>query len=259
VPASESEVANGDPGIPIVCEVAGSTWLSVSSREIVRLRAEVAAAYSQMISVGTLKQTDEQCLVALLGLREAIDDTGLNRSDLENWALVATPRTLSRKRISESIAKFREQGVWSMSPHLIPHTSLHSLPGLLSQALQQHGPNLGAGGLPGRESESLWAALPFLCDSNCPGVWLVLTGWNRESIDANETFCQAAVLGLRAASAHSCRPQFCFQPSSISGGDSTFTLESLGQAIQQQSTTTWELDGARCSLSYFAAEMEIAA
>ena len=259
MPASQSEVAGGDPGIPIVCEVAGASWLSVSSHDLVRLRAEAAAAYSQTIGMGTLKQTDEQSLVALLGLRKAIDDAGLQPADCESWALVATPRTLGRKRISDAIAKFREQGAWSMSPHLIPHTSLHSLSGLLSQALRQHGSNFGAGGLPGMESESLWAALPLLGGDGCPGLWLVLTGWDRESIGNDEIFCQTAVLGLRPARARSNLPRFCFQPSFGAKMSTSFSLEALGRAIQMRVDSSWQLDGAVCSLSYDAAELEIAA
>jgi hypothetical protein len=99
----------------------------------------------------------------------------------------------------ESLQKFREQGAWSVSPHIIPHCTLHSLSGLLSQVLGLHGPNIGAGGKPGGESEALTVAAAWLAADRLPGVWVVLTGWDVESPTNAGATCQAAVLALTAA------------------------------------------------------------
>jgi hypothetical protein len=74
-----------------------------------------------------------------------------------------------------SLIRFRAEGAWGVSPHVIPHHSLHSLSGTVSQVLKVHGPNLGVGGGPGATGEALLAAGAWLGRRRVPGAWVVLT------------------------------------------------------------------------------------
>jgi hypothetical protein len=238
-------------GSPVQCEViecivAASRWLSVLAGDMPRLRATAAAAFPGTVTTGILKQADEQSLTALVSLRQAMDASGIVAADCDAWGLVAAPRTPGRKRIAESISRFAEQGAWSVSPHVIPHCSLHSLSGMLSQALQLHGPNIGAGGVAGAEAEALWAALALLEGERLPGVWVVLTGWERDT-NCEGGACQAAVVGLRPAAGQPLSYlQFRLTPEESQLPK--FSLASFGEAISQGSRGCWQVGGAEVVL-----------
>ncbi len=170
---------------------------------------------------------------------------------------MASARFPGRRRIAESLAKFREQGAWTTSPHVIPHCSLHSLSGLISQGFRLHGPNIGTGGLPGSEQEAFWAALAQLHGERLPGVWIVLTAWDRETLDSTDLTCQALALGLcRQAVANA--PHLRFVPGEETGRP-PLTLESLGEAIRTRSASAWNAGGATLELHCTNARLEAAA
>jgi hypothetical protein len=258
VSASLKDAASYGGETVIACAVVGETWQGVPSTEMACLRARMAAACSPTLSSGTLKQVDDQSLVALSALKQALEDAKLRPEETSSWGLVAAPRLLGRKRIAESLMKFREQGAWSVSPHIIPHCSLHSLPGLLSQGLRIHGPNIGAGGMPGSEAEAIWAAMTFLEGEHLPGIWIVLTGWDREA-ESPESSCQAVVVGLRRGHNHSSLPRLSFIPGGNPVHSETFSLESAGDAIRNRKDRRWDIGGAIAELTRTAANMEAAA
>jgi hypothetical protein len=254
VPPSATDAAP----VAVDCAVAASAWHSAPADDIPRLRADAAAAFDTL-SAGVLKQADEQSLVALLAVRAALDGAGRRPADCEHWGLVAAPRMPGRRRIAESLAKYREQGAWSVSPHVIPHCSLHSLPGLLSQALNQHGPNIGAGGMIGGEAEALWGALALLAGERLPGVWLILTGWDRESLSTGGVSCQAVVLGLLPAAQAPALPRVRFVPGVRQRGAPAFTLEAVGDAVRRRRDVTWAAGTGACTLAHAARGLEAAA
>src|SRR5262249_9693054 len=92
---------------------------------------------------------------------------------------------LGRASTAAVIQRFAQEGAWGVSPHHIPHRSLHSLSGTVSQALEIHGPNYGVGGGPNSAAEVLLAAAAMLADRKVPGVWVVLTGWDPELVPEN--------------------------------------------------------------------------
>jgi hypothetical protein len=110
--------------------------------------------------------------------------------------------------------RFREEGAWGISPHLIPHRSLHAVSGTLSLALKIYGPNFGVGGGPQAESEGLAAAAALAAGGELPGVWAVLTGYDPEAIPPDPTAptaegqagyippCTAVALALTAPGAN---------------------------------------------------------
>ncbi len=72
------------------------------------------------------------------------------------------------------------EGAWGISPHFIPHHSLHAVSGTISQALKIHGPNFGIEASPGGMAEALTVAATLLATGDLPGLWLVLSEFEPE-------------------------------------------------------------------------------
>lgn len=117
-----------------------------------------------------LKHADEQTVAAFAAVARA----GLP-PPYPGWGAVAAPRFIGRLIVAAQVPRFLAEGAWGISPHVIPHRSLHSLSGTLSQALRLHGPNFGAGGGPGALAEGLRAAAALVLEQGVPGVWFVAT------------------------------------------------------------------------------------
>jgi hypothetical protein len=103
--------------------------------------------------------------------------------------------------MAATLQRFAAEGAWGVSPNLIPHRTLHSMSGTLSQMLKIHGPNLGIGGGPGSLLEVLRIATAMLHGDRLPGLWIVLTGWDPEPITDNtcEPSAAAHCLGVAMA------------------------------------------------------------
>ncbi len=156
-----------------------------------------------LIAPSALRYSDEQTVVALTALQQAVghlletDDSFSNR-----WGVVAASRFLGRSHLQQALKRFHAEGVWGVSPHLIPHYALHSPAGTLSLALRIHGPNLGTGGGRFASTEGLLTALSWLVSGVVPGVWFVTSGWSPELEPDDDgqprvaTECQAIALGL---------------------------------------------------------------
>src|SRR5205823_2855913 len=110
----------------------------------------------------------------------AIHRHGLAGTRFTDWGVLAAPRYLGRSAMAVALQRFAAEGAWGLSPHLIPHHSLHSVSGTISQALKINGPNIGVGGGPGSGAEAFLAATALLSAGQVPGVWVVLTGWDPE-------------------------------------------------------------------------------
>src|SRR5262249_38828752 len=95
-----------------------------------------------------------------------------------DWAVLAAPRFLGRTALAQALNRFALEGAWGISPHLIPHHSLHSLSGTISQALTIHGPNYGIGGGPDAASKALLTAAALLTADRLPRLWVGLTGYD---------------------------------------------------------------------------------
>ena len=191
---TETEAIVLAPGVAARVVVAARKRVPAS--DIPTLRGPLAAAFPESMSVGVLKQCDEQTLVALSAVLDAVRQSGRPSSEFESWGVVACPRVPGRRRFQDAVVKFRGQGAWSVTPHFIPHCMLHSLSGLMSQALRLHGPNIGVGGEAGEGDDVLWTAAAWLAGGEAPGAWLVWTGWDRETLKEGDGTCEALVVGV---------------------------------------------------------------
>jgi hypothetical protein len=124
-----------------------------------------------------LRHADEQSIACVAAVLHAINAHRLGHDGpgrFRDWGVVAAPRFIGRDSLARDVPDFKNEGPWGVSPHVIPHRSLHSPSGAVSVALGIHGPNLGAGGGPGHEAEGLLAALSLLW-GGLPGVWLLIS------------------------------------------------------------------------------------
>jgi 3-oxoacyl-(acyl-carrier-protein) synthase len=165
------------PGVTV--RVVAAARVRVLADELPGLRDRLAGAFPNTLGAGTLKQCDELTLVAIEAVRRA--RTAVADASTE-WGVVAGVRTPGRRRMTDTLARFRDKGAWGVTPHFIPHSLLHSAAGLIGQAFGLHGAGAGVGGTPGSEGDVLRAAAAWLASGDLPGAWLVWAGWATESL-----------------------------------------------------------------------------
>jgi len=154
-----------------------------------------------------LKHADEQTVVAVAALDNAINSRGRPIDDYRQWAIIAAPRFIGRMAGAAAFHRYSRGGGPTISPHLIPQHSLHSVSGAMSILLATHQPNFGIGGTSQSLAEGLLGALTFP-QASCKGTWLLATGWDPEpqpdgtGNSAGEPVCYAAALALTTAATH---------------------------------------------------------
>ncbi|MBV9124215.1 MAG: hypothetical protein JO112_12730 [Planctomycetes bacterium] len=195
-------------GCGVSCAVAAQGSFQAPAEAIKTLRQKLEVIPGEPLAPSFLKHLEEQTLVGLEALGQAIRVHGLSPSSFLNWGVLAAPRFLGRATLAFYLQRYAVEGAWGMSPHFIPHRTLHSVSGAVSLALHLHGPNFGIDGGPGAASQSLLAAVAMLGKGGLPGLWLLLTGWDREPLSkpsatsAGESpserppICQAVALAL---------------------------------------------------------------
>ncbi|HEV3164546.1 MAG TPA: hypothetical protein VGZ22_11010 [Isosphaeraceae bacterium] len=129
-----------------------------------------------------LRYSDEQTVAGVAAVFSAMEGLRLKPDRFEGWGVVAAPRFLGRANLAQAMRSFAAEGVWGISPHLIPHFALHSPSGTISLALGLQGPNLGVGGGLHSAAEGFLTALTWLATGVVPGVWLILSGWSPELV-----------------------------------------------------------------------------
>src|SRR4051812_34230702 len=117
-----------------------------------------------------LKHADEQTVLAVAALDQAIQSSGRPVSDYSQWAIVAAPRFIGRMAGGATLNRYSRGGGPAISPHLIPQHSLHSISGALSILLSSRQPNFGIGGTGNSLVEGLLTSLAFP-GSPPEGIW----------------------------------------------------------------------------------------
>lgn len=159
----------------VCCEVAAHASVRLSCDALPDVRRNPEAAFGLALPASQLKHLDEQTVAGLAAVCRAARDNGLDQADFRDWGVLAAPHFLGQPAMVAALVRFRAEGAWGVSPHVIPHHSLHSLSGTVSQVLKIHGPNLGVGGGSGGTGEALLAAAAWIARGRVPGVWVVLT------------------------------------------------------------------------------------
>lgn len=151
-----------------------------------------------------LRHCDEQTVVAIRAVQEAVSRLP-EPLPLDRCGVVAAPCQAGRITTARSLAQLRVGGAVTVSPHIVPQCSLHSLAGAVSVALGMHGPHLGIGGGPDALAEGLFAAMTLFhggAAAGCDAVWLLASEWDTEPVldpsgtPLNDPICRAVALLL---------------------------------------------------------------
>ncbi len=196
--------AQSPGGAVVACDVVAHASVRAASEEVRQLRQSLLLPSGDRLPAAFLKQAEDQTIVGLAAVAEAMRRRGLTESSFSAWGVLGAPRFLGRVAMVAAIEKMRVEGAWGISPHLIPHRLLHALSGAVSLAFKFRGPNLGVGGGPSGVSEALLAAAAMLGEKRLPGLWVVMTGFDPEPDTqaiqtGNACRCSAWALALVAA------------------------------------------------------------
>ncbi len=158
------------------CDVTAHALVCVPLAALADVRRQPGPPSARNVPANFLKHADEQSVAGLSAVYHAIHDHGLSATDFTRWGVLGSLRFPGRPVMVASLKRFLTEGAWGVSPHLVPHRSLHSLSGTISQALKIHGPNYGVGGGHSAAEEVVFAALALLQGKQLPGVWVVHDG-----------------------------------------------------------------------------------
>ncbi len=153
-----------------------------------------------------LKYSDQQTVLAVAAVDQAISSAELDPQQLQNWSIIAAPRFIGRIAGVETLERFGRGGGPAISPHVIPQHSLHSISGALSILLSSRQPNFGVGGTGESVAEALLTALTFPSVGSA-GTLVVTTAWEPEpQLDdqgncTNQPVCHAVALALQKGAA----------------------------------------------------------
>lgn len=248
--------ASAREGIGVDCAIRAHAVVRAGEEALSQLRRNPGSIAGQPLPAGLLKHADEQTVAGLAAVLQACE-RALVGVDFTDWGVLATPCFLGRVNLAHALERFAEEGAWGVSPHIIPHRSLHSISGTVSQALKIHGPNFGVGGGPDGAAKAMLAAASFLASGVVPGIWLVLTGWNWEpgikekqqflaDQQARPAVCSAAAMALmpQATDEHTPLSLLISPEGSTAGDASFFGLEALCDALDNlhlPGTRNWKL------------------
>jgi hypothetical protein len=230
----------------VCCDLIGHGVVRLSAEEMPPLRQKASPPVGEPVPLSFLKHADEQTVAGLFAVYQAIENFNLHHVTFADWGVLGAPRFLGRASLAHALQRFADEGAWGLSPHLVPHRSLHALSGTVSQALKIHGPNFGVSGGPSAVAEGLLATAALLVGDRLPGVWLVMTGWEREPVlelesgpnptkNCKPPICCGIALALTAAHADSKnrRLDLTAAPVGLRGYATRdfLTLESLAQTL----------------------------
>jgi hypothetical protein len=255
IPAAESAVC---------CDVAAFGVVRSTPDDLKSQRQNPGVVPGEPLPPAFLKHADEQTVVALAAVLRAIHAHGLGTLSFRDWGVLAAPRFQGRIAMAVAIQRYLAEGAWGISPHLIPHRSLHAVSGTISQVLKIHGPNFGVGGGPGSAGELFLTAAALLGRGNVPGLWVVLTGWDQEPAPTREGRCDnAGVCSALALALLPARPEArglrlrllppCRQEQAAPGAAETLGPGSLERLLAvlangrwPRTTVIWRLEGGGC-------------
>jgi hypothetical protein len=166
------------------CRVAAHELLRGSAEAIAQWRRQPIRLGTENLPASFLKHAEDQTVAAVWAVVHALERQGWRNRSFAEWGVIAAPNLCGRMTNAQAMERFRKEGAWGISPHLIPHQSLHAMSGTISQALKIYGPNFGVSGGPNASLDAFLIAAAMLADGSLPGLWLLLTGYESEWIPA---------------------------------------------------------------------------
>lgn len=239
---------------PAGCRIASHALVESPLKEIAALRNRPAPAAGPPLPPRFLRHADEHTVVGVHAVLQAIAASP-SPLDLSRHAVVAAPCQSGRLAAARTLAQLPSGGAGTVSPHIVPQCSLHSVAGAVSVALGMHGPHLGVGGGPDALAEGLFAAATLVAGGGDPAgtaAWLVATDWDEEpDLDErgesrNDPICRALALLLESSG-------------SPTGGGEEAAAVSLGVRMPTAPATGPRLHDPAGSLVAFARALEMCA
>lgn len=133
-----------------------------------------------------LRHCDEQTVVGMHAVLRAMAASARDGHErtCARHGVVAAACQAGRVAAARALVLLRDGGPVTVSPHIVPQASLHSIAGAVSVGLGMHGPHLGVSGGPDAIGEGIIAATSLLegCGDDLPGVWVVLSEWAAEPV-----------------------------------------------------------------------------
>jgi hypothetical protein len=120
-----------------------------------------------------LRHADEQSVVAVRAVQQAI--ATLPDADRSTHGVLAAPCQAGRIVSSRTLTQYAEGGGVTVSTHVVPQASLHSVAATISVGLGMHGPSLGVAGGPDAVREGLLVADALRDTPGVDGWWVVFT------------------------------------------------------------------------------------
>lgn len=173
-----------------VVPLAGWGVAQAELSEVAALRRVLPAWAPADTPAHFLKHADEQTVVAVTAIDRAMEQWKLPPEARRHWPIVAAPQCVGRIAGAATLGRFARGGAPTVSPHLIPQHSLHSVSGALSILLGSHAPNLGVSGGAGALEEGLLVLLTLATAWGVPGAWLVGTAMEPEPQLTDEGTCR---------------------------------------------------------------------
>lgn len=163
---------------PAACWIAGHALVEAPLSQLAALRDQPGPPGAPALPPRFLRHSDEHTVVGMHAVLRALAARG---GDVAGHAVVSASCQIGRLSAARTLANLATGGGVSVSPHIVPQCSLHSVAGAVSVGLGMHGPHLGVGGGAGAFAEGLLAAATLVQAGSSAGdppcVWLVFTEW----------------------------------------------------------------------------------
>jgi len=199
------------PSSPAACGIAAHATVAAALSGVAALRDAAVPPGAPPLPARFLRHCDEHTVVGMRAVLAAIARLPEADRDCSLHGVIAAPCQAGRIMTAKSLALLETGGGVTVSPHIVPQCSLHSLAGAISVALGMKGPHLGVSGGPAAIAEGLLTALSLLHEPAAgaapPGMWLVFTAWDDEPALATDgaalgdPTCRAVALLLRPGAA----------------------------------------------------------
>ena len=193
-------------GANSACGIVGHAACAARLSEIAALRDAAGPPGAPALPPRFLRHCDEQTVVGIHAVLRAIAALPSGRG-VGGDAIVAASCQAGRIMAAKSLALLKTGGAVTVSTHIVPQASLHSVAGAVSVALGMHGPHLGVSGGADALAEGLLAAITLAADAGAARVWLVVSEWDDEPVlDAtgaaiDDPVCRALALAIEPGSA----------------------------------------------------------
>lgn len=189
------------------CGIVGHAACAARLSAIAALRDAAGPSGAPPLPPRFLRHCDEQTVVGIHAVLRAIAALSQAAGPLAGDAVVAASCQAGRIMAAKSLALLATGGAVTVSTHIVPQASLHSIAGAVSVALGMHGPHMGVGGGADALAEGCLAAATLVGSAGLPRVWLVATEWDEEPIldeagdPASDPLCRAVALAIEPGGA----------------------------------------------------------